>query len=74
MFTIAYLGEFHTYLPTAKTVGIPLLAIVLGIVTGFLWELYQIATFQTDKIGFDDILRTVIGFSIGGLLGTFFIY
>lgn len=74
MFLIAYFGEFHTYLPTAKCIGVPLLSVFLGVIVGFLWELYQFATKQTVKIGFDDVLRTAIGFAIGGLLGTFFIY
>jgi hypothetical protein len=74
MFTIAYLCKFHTYLPTAKCVGVPLLSVFLGVIIGFFWELYQFATKQTVKIGFDDVLRTAIGFVIGGFLGTFLIY
>lgn len=74
MFLIAYLGEFNTYLPTAKSVGVTLLSMTLGLFFGFTWELYQIATFQTVKIGWDDVIRTIIGFTIGGFLGTFLIY
>jgi len=74
MFLIAYFGEFHTYLPTAKSVGVTLLSMTLGLVFGFLWELYQIATLKTVKIGWDDVIRTIIGFTIGGFLGTFLIY
>lgn len=74
MFLIAYFGEFYTYLPGAKSVGVPLLSIFLGLIFGVGWELYQLSQKQTVKIGFDDVLRTTIGFAVGGLLGTFFIY
>lgn len=74
MFLIAYLCGFHTYTNSAKTIGIPLLSIILGFILGFWWELYQIASKQTIKIGWDDVLRTAIGSAIGGFLGTFFIY
>lgn len=74
MFTIAYLGEFHNYTPTSKAVGAPLLGLVLGLILGFSWELYQIARKQTEKIGWDDVVRTMIGGLIGVLLGTYLLY
>ena len=74
MFLIAYFGEFNNYLPTAKIVGVTLLSMTLGLVTGVTWEIYQIATLQSEKFGWDDVIRTIIGFTIGGFLGTFFIY
>ena len=74
MFLVAYLCKFHTYTHSAKTIGIPLLSIILGFILGFWWELYQIASKQTIKIGWDDVLRTTIGSAIGGFLGTFLIY
>lgn len=74
MFLIAYFCKFHAYLPSSKFVASIGLSLVLGLFAGFNWELYQIATKQTIKIGWDDVIRTMIGFVIGGILGTFLIY
>jgi len=74
MFTIAYLGDFYTYTDSSKLIGVPLLGLILGGILGFGWELYQIAQKQTVKIGWDDVVRTMIGGLIGVLAGTFFLY
>jgi len=71
MFTIAYLGDFYTYTDSSKLIGVPLLSFTLGLVVGFLWELYQIAKKQTVVLGWDDVFRTIIGSFIGGVLAIF---
>jgi len=71
MFTIAYLCDFHTYTPSSKAIGIPLLSITLGACLGVAWELYQLKIKDTIQIGWNDVFRTIAGSIAGGLLGTF---
>jgi hypothetical protein len=71
MFIIGWLTGFSTYTTSSKIIGVPLLSFTLGLVVGFLWELYQIASKQTIKIGWDDVFRTIVGSLIGGVLITF---
>jgi hypothetical protein len=69
MFTIGYLTHFSNYTTEGKYIGVPLLSIFLGLFVGFCWELYHWV-----KIGAymdsNDIIRTAIGFLIGGMLAT----
>jgi len=69
MFLIGWLTGFNTYTDDAKLIGAPLLSIFLGSVIGFCWELYHWV-----KVGAymdrNDIIRTAIGFLIGGIIAT----
>ena len=69
MFTIGYLTDFSNYTTDGKYIGVPLLSLILGIFVGFNWELYHWVKMGAamDK---NDIIRTTIGFLIGGLLAT----
>lgn len=74
MFVIAYLCEFHTYTWDGKHIGVPLLSIFLGVIVGFCWELYQVEYQNSWKVDLYDIIRTAVGFLLGGLAGTFLFY
>jgi hypothetical protein len=69
MFTIGFTTDFNNYTTEGKYIGVPLLSIFLGLFVGFCWELYHWV-----KIGAymdsNDIIRTAIGFLIGGMLAT----
>jgi hypothetical protein len=69
MFTIGFITDFNNYTTEGKYIGVPLLSIFLGLFVGFCWELYHWV-----KIGAymdsNDIIRTAIGFLIGGMLAT----
>jgi hypothetical protein len=69
MFIIGWLTGFNSYTTESKYVGVPLVSIFLGLFVGFSWELYHWVKSGNymDKY---DILRTAIGFLIGGLLAT----
>ena len=69
MFTIGYLTDFSNYTTDGKYVGVPLLSLILGIFVGFNWELYHWVKTGA-YIDKNDIIRTAIGFLIGGLLAT----
>jgi hypothetical protein len=69
MFIIGWLTGFNDYTTEGKYIGVPLVSIFLGLFVGFGWELYhwvQTGAYM-DK---NDIIRTAIGFLIGGLLAT----
>jgi len=69
MFTIGYLTDFSNYTTEGKYIGVPLVSLFLGTFVGFSWELYhwvKVGAYM-DK---NDIIRTAIGFLIGGLLAT----
>ena len=69
MFTIGFITDFSNYTTEGKYIGVPLLSLFLGLFVGFCWELYHWV-----KIGAymdsNDIIRTEIGFLIGGMLAT----
>jgi hypothetical protein len=69
MFTIGWLTGFKNYTIEGKYIGVPLLSAFLGVFVGYAWELYH-----WDRTGAymdkNDIIRTAIGFLIGGLLAT----
>lgn len=69
MFSIGFITDFNNYTTEGKYIGVPLLSIFLGLFVGFCWELYHWV-----KIGAymdsNDIIRTAIGFLIGGMLAT----
>ena len=69
MFTIGFITDFNNYTTEGKYIGVPLVSIFLGLFVGFCWELYH-----WDRTGAymdkNDIIRTAIGFLIGGLLAT----
>ena len=69
MFSIGFITDFSNYTTEGKYIGVPLLSIFLGLFVGFCWELYHWV-----KIGAymdsNDIIRTAIGFLIGGMLAT----
>lgn len=69
MYLIGVATHFSTYTIEGKYIGVPLLSLFLGAFVGFGWELYHWV-----KIGaymdFNDILRTMTGFLIGGMLAT----
>jgi hypothetical protein len=70
MFTIGFITDFDNYTTEGKYIGVPLVSLFLGLFIGFSWELYhwvQKGAYM-DK---NDIIRTAIGFLIGGLLATF---
>jgi hypothetical protein len=69
MFTIGWITGFDNYTTEDKYIGVPLLSLILGIFVGFNWELYHWVKTGAymDK---NDIIRTAIGFLIGGLLAT----
>ena len=69
MFTIGWLTDFSEYTTDGKYVGVPLLSLILGIFVGFNWELYWFAK-NKSVVDKNDIIRTAIGFLIGGLLAT----
>jgi hypothetical protein len=69
MFTIGFITDFSNYTTEGKYIGVPLVSLFLGLFVGFSWELYhwvKIGAYM-DK---NDIIRTAIGFLIGGLLAT----
>ena len=69
MFTIGFITDFNNYTTEGKYIGVPLVSLFLGLFVGFSWELYhwvKVGAYM-DK---NDIIRTAIGFLIGGLLAT----
>jgi hypothetical protein len=69
MFTIGFITDFSNYTTDGKYVGVTLLSLILGIFVGFNWELYHWVKTGA-YIDKNDIIRTAIGFLIGGLLAT----
>jgi hypothetical protein len=69
MFTIGWITDFGNYTTEGKYIGVPLVSLFLGTFIGFCWELYHWVKTGAymDK---NDIIRTAIGFLIGGLLAT----
>jgi hypothetical protein len=69
MFTIGFTTDFSNYTTEGKYIGVPLVSLFLGTFIGFGWELYHWVKTGAymDK---NDIIRTAIGFLIGGLLAT----
>jgi hypothetical protein len=69
MFTIGFITDFDNYTTEGKYIGVPLLSIFLGTFIGFSWELYHWVKTGA-YMDSNDIIRTAIGFLIGGLLAT----
>ena len=69
MFLIGRITDFSNYTTEGKYIGVPFVSIFLGLAIGFCWELYHWVKSGNymDKY---DIIRTAIGFLIGGLLAT----
>jgi len=72
MFIIGYLCKFSTYTLEGKGIGVTALSIFLGILIGYHWELYQEQK-TGSKMDTNDILRTTLGFLLGGLTTAFLI-
>lgn len=69
MYLIGVATHFSTYTTEGKYIGVPLLSLFLGAFVGFGWELYhwiKSGAYMDEK----DILRTMTGFLIGGMLAT----
>ena len=73
MYMIGCLTGFATYTLQGKIIGVPLLSAFLGLVFGFVWEWLQIYFTITYKDDLKDVLRTAIGFFIGGIVSLFFV-
>lgn len=69
MYLIGVATNFNTYTIEGKYIGVPLLSLFLGAFVGFCWELYH-WTKSGAYIDEKDILRTMTGFLIGGMLAT----
>lgn len=69
MYLIGLATNFSTYTIEGKYIGVPLLSLFLGAFVGFVWELYHWVK-SGDYMDFNDILRTMTGFLIGGMLAT----
>jgi hypothetical protein len=69
MFTIGFITDFDNYTTEGKYIGVPLVSLFLGLFVGFSWELYHWVKTGA-YIDKNDIIRTAIGFLIGGLLAT----
>ena len=69
MFAIGWLTDFSEYTTEGKYIGVPLVSALIGVIVGFTWEQYWDNKYKGtfDK---NDIIRTAIGFLIGGLLAT----
>jgi hypothetical protein len=67
MYDLGILTDFSEYTKEGKIIGVTGLSIILGTIFGFSWELYW---FDKNKSEIDkkDVIRTAIGFLIGGLL------
>jgi len=72
MFIIGYLCQFSTYTLEGKGIGVTALSIILGILIGYHWELYREQK-TGSKMDTNDILRTTLGFLLGGLTTAFLI-
>ena len=69
MFAIGWITDFNEYTTQGKYIGVPLLSLFLGTVIGFVWELCQWIKYGA-YMDRNDIIRTAIGFLIGGLIAT----
>jgi hypothetical protein len=62
MYNIGFLTKFYTYTIAGKLIGVTAVSFLGGLFFGFIWEGLRSKVF--DK---KDVLRTAIGFTIGGL-------
>lgn len=69
MYDIGFLTKFFTYTTSAKIIGTNLLSLVLGAFFGYVWELLN-WFFKGSKSDNKDVLRTMLGFALGGLFST----
>ncbi len=69
MFVIGWLTDFSEYTTEGKYIGVPVASLIIGTFIGFCWEGYWDNKYKGtfDK---NDIIRTAIGFLIGGLIAT----
>lgn len=67
MYDLGTLTDFSEYTTEGKIVGVTGLSIILGTIFGFTWELYWLGKNKGD-VDKKDVIRTAIGFLIGGLL------
>ncbi len=69
MYFLGFATGFSTYTTEGKYILVPILSIFLGLFIGFIWE--GIFNYYKDTpMNVKDIIRTTIGFLIGGLLAT----
>lgn len=71
MYDIGLATNFYTYTLMGKLIGVTSASLIIGAIFGFTWESLK-EKYQKSKFNKKDIMRGIIGFTIGGFCASLF--